>query len=295
MSLLRRLYSAVTGVVLIAIVGSFLASVIHPAVPVLNTGTVVVTGCSPGGLGFQIVKDILDSQPKEVLVLCTVRKDADSKALADEFKSDRLKSVLLDVTDAPAVKKFGEKLENARIIGLVNNAGVSVHSKLESIDYRSTFEVNFFAVLEMVKTLLPHLRKAGPGSRIVNIGSMAGTFVRPGTIVYSSSKRALEAATDGMRVELAPDSISVSIVQPGFFRTKMYTAPQCGGGVEEVSEAVLHGLFASRPRTRYPVATIGAMSAFAGSKLAAALPDRLLDFAITVLKPKDVNPPKEKQ
>lgn len=97
---------------------------------------------------------------------------------------------------------------------------------MQEIDYRYTFDVNVFAVYEVTKYFIPHLRRAGPGSRIVNIGSMAGTFTRPKASVYSASKRALESITDGMRVELGPQGISASIVQPGYFLTKMCNDPK---------------------------------------------------------------------
>ena len=77
----------------------------------------------------------------------------------------------------------------------------------------------------MTKALLPALRKSAPGSRIVNIGSIMGTFYLPGRLTYSSTKRAVEGITDSMRIELASEGISVSVIQPGYFRTKMCNIP----------------------------------------------------------------------
>ena len=131
MALLRTVEKILGRIVLLYVVGIFLASLYHPLVPVHNDGIVVVTGCSPGGLGFRLVKDVIETKPKSVKVLCTVRKDQDAQELTQAFGTERLRIVKLDVTDTPAVQKLGKELQNEKIIALVNNAGISKHTPLD--------------------------------------------------------------------------------------------------------------------------------------------------------------------
>lgn len=131
MGLVGTFQKVLSGIIFVAFFASILGPLIHPAVPVLKDGIVVVTGCSPGGLGFQIVKDVLAKQPKTVSVLCTVRKDADAEALKKDFGTDRLRIAKVDVTDTKGIEKLAASLGNEKIIGLVNNAGVGGRSSFE--------------------------------------------------------------------------------------------------------------------------------------------------------------------
>ena len=110
-------------IVLLYVLGVFLVTLYDPLVPVHEEGSVVITGCSPGGLGFQLVKDILETKPNTIKVVCTVRKDQDAEELTRTFGTERLQIEKLDVTDIPRIQQLGKELENEKIIALVNNAG----------------------------------------------------------------------------------------------------------------------------------------------------------------------------
>jgi NAD(P)-dependent dehydrogenase (short-subunit alcohol dehydrogenase family) len=60
------------------------------------------------------------------------------------------------------------------------------------------------------------------GGRIVNVSSVLGRFALPGSGIYSASKFALEAASDALRLELAPFGVRVVLVQPGVIATPLY-------------------------------------------------------------------------
>ena len=231
---------------------SLLYPVLHPQFPVPTKGSVVITGCSPGGLGYQLALEVLKSQPETIKVMCTVRSEADSATLMSDAgdQKSRLGTFLVDVTDRSQIIALGESLKGENVVAVVNNAGYLKYGPFEvsrctyavdfgggglainslnysqATEFRQTLHVNLFGLLDVTQTLLPHLLKQAPRSRIVNIGSMAGTLSRAGTLAYSTSKKAVEGASDAMRLELGRLGVSVSLVQPGFFSSKMCTNQQ---------------------------------------------------------------------
>ena len=108
---------------------------------------------------------------------------------------------------------------------LVNNAGRGWYGSIEGMDesaLRAMFELNFFAVLSVTRAVLPGMRARGSGW-IVNVSSVAGLVSAPGFGYYSATKFAVEAITDALHDEVAPQGISVLTVEPGAFRTNAYT------------------------------------------------------------------------
>jgi NAD(P)-dependent dehydrogenase (short-subunit alcohol dehydrogenase family) len=211
------------------------------------------------------------------------------------------REVIVDVTDLDSIRAAASGVE--RLDGLVNNAGIAVAAPLEFLpldELRRQLEVNLIGQLAVTQAFLPALRAAR--GRIVIVGSIAGKSALPFLGAYAISKFALEALADSLRVEVAPDGIHVSIVEPGTIATAIWTKPQPvadamppeamerygsriqrfrsvaaarsakAAPVDSVGVAVEHALTASRPRTRYLVGR--------DAKLRAAiqkLPDRLRD------------------
>ena len=96
-------------------------------------------------------------------------------------------------------------------------AGMGVAGPVENLPIemaREQIEVNYFGVLNMVQGLMPQMRKSGRGL-IVVIGSIAGRLPIPMQSHYSSSKYALEALVEAIRMEAAPYGIRAVIVEPG--------------------------------------------------------------------------------
>ncbi|MEX2261730.1 MAG: SDR family NAD(P)-dependent oxidoreductase [Bryobacteraceae bacterium] len=105
---------------------------------------------------------------------------------------------------------------------LINNAGIGMYApawKAPMAEVRRMFELNLFAPLELVQLVAPHMRERGSGT-IVNVSSMAGQMTLPWFTLYSASKFALNALTDGLRMELQPDNIRCISVCPGYVRTE---------------------------------------------------------------------------
>jgi len=124
---------------------------------------------------------------------------------------------------------------------------------------RAIFEVNVFGLMGLTQLLLPPMRERGRG-RIINISSIAGRWVTPGSGWYGASKFALEALSDALRLELKAFGLEVVVIEPGLIRTpfpdvtaaSMHQAQICGvyGGmmrkVQQGWEAVYRG--ASSPQ-----------------------------------------------
>jgi short-subunit dehydrogenase len=104
---------------------------------------------------------------------------------------------------------------------LINNAGVGTYQPSWNIpleDARRIMELNFFSLLGLTQLVVPHMRERRSG-KIVNVGSIGGKVVLPWMTVYSASKYAVGALTEGMRMELRGSGISMMVVCPGYVRT----------------------------------------------------------------------------
>ncbi len=249
-------------------------------------------------------------------VFAGVRKERDAASLSGE-SSQHLTPVILDVTDQKSIREAAQivsaSVGESGLAGLVNNAGVPYGGPIEYLDVRevrAAFDVNFFGAIAVIQAFLPLLR-LGRG-RIVNMSSISGLIASPFLSPYSTSKFALEALSDALRVELHPWNIQVAVIEPGAINTPIWSkggdvlkdllkrAPQAGmdlyGGVltgmagrirphgispDEVAKAVAHALASKRPKTRYVIGLDGiAVMIFR------LLPDRLRDWIILSQLPK---------
>ena len=254
--------------------------------------TLLVTGAS-SGIGAAVAKRMA---ARGWDVHTGVRKAGDAPKGTRE--------VIFDVTDREAIGAAAEGIE--RLDGLVNNAGIAVAAPLEFLpldELRRQLEVNLVGQLAVTQAFLPALRAAR--GRIVLVGSIAGRSALPFLGAYAISKFALEALADSLRVEVAPDGVWVSIVEPGTIATPIWTKPQPvaeamppeaierygsrferfravaaarstrAAPADSVARAVEHAITAERPKTRYLVGR--------DAKLRAGLqrlPDRLRDRII---------------
>ncbi|TXF88707.1 SDR family oxidoreductase [Neolewinella aurantiaca] len=185
---------------------------------------ILITGVS-SGIGATTAELLLKSGHH---VYGTVRKAGDAGQLT---RHPAFSALVMDVTDRPAIveamatiKATGQPLH-----AVINNAGIAVSGPLETIaeeDYRKQFDVNVFGNLAVSQEALPLLhaaREAGETNvKIINVGSVSGYVTAPFTSLYSASKFAVEALTDGMRRELIPFGIDVLSVAPGPVKTPIW-------------------------------------------------------------------------
>jgi short-subunit dehydrogenase len=104
---------------------------------------------------------------------------------------------------------------------LINNAGVGLYEASWSVsmdEARRLMELNFFALLGMIQAVTPHMRSRRSGM-IVNVGSIGGKIVLPWMTLYTVSKYAVGALTEGLRMELRRDGVRTMLVCPGYVKT----------------------------------------------------------------------------
>lgn len=136
----------------------------------------------------------------------------------------------LDVRSDDSVKACIDAVlsKAGRLDVLINNAGYALTGAAEETtlaEAKAQFETNFFGVVRVVNAALPAMRKAGAG-KIIITGSLAGLTAIPFSAFYSATKFALEGYAEALWHELQPFGISVTLVEPGFVRTRLGEASQ---------------------------------------------------------------------
>ncbi|HTL66956.1 MAG TPA: SDR family NAD(P)-dependent oxidoreductase [Lacunisphaera sp.] len=194
--------------------------------PQLRDMVVIITGAS-AGIGEATARRLARAGAKLVL---TARRPDRLGALARELDPSgaQVLAVPADITsDADRRRLVDATLGKfGRIDGLVNNAGYGTRGPVEIAPVeliRKNFETNVFALIALTQLVLPGMRERGGGC-IVNIGSVAGRIARPMSSIYDSTKHALEALTDGLRGELKPFGVRVTLIRPGFILTEFVEA-----------------------------------------------------------------------
>lgn len=197
----------------------------------------LVTGTSTG-IGRALVLKLLQNG---VSVFAGVRRDKDAAdlttAASDVLKgvaSARLIPVALDVAEPAqmqaAIGQVAETVGADGLWALVNNAGIVVPGPVEYLsldDWRRQFDVNFFGVAELTRLALPLLRRAvlAQGTfvpRIVIVSSIGGRVAQPILSPYTSSKWAVTALGDSLRLELHRQGIGVTVLEPGAVATAIW-------------------------------------------------------------------------
>lgn len=185
--------------------------------------TVFITGAS-SGIGVACAKQFAKAGAK--LMLCARRIELVNELatqLRNEFKTD-IHTFQLDVRQAADVANALNALPNEwkKIDILINNAGLA--AGLDTIqegsidDWEAMIDTNLKGVLYITKEILPEMIKRDSG-HIINVGSIAGHYVYPKGAVYCASKFAVNALTNGLRMDLFGTKIRVSTVDPGAVET----------------------------------------------------------------------------
>jgi NAD(P)-dependent dehydrogenase (short-subunit alcohol dehydrogenase family) len=181
-----------------------------------STHVVLITGAS-SGLGF-ITAQYLAQQGYRVFG--TSRHPAQAQA-------DGLTLLPLDVRSQESIQTCLQMImtQAGHLDVLINNAGfigpAAASEEVSQEQLKALFETNFFGVVQMTNAVLSLFRRQDSG-QIINVSSVAGLLTAPPFFgVYSASKHALEAYTEGLRYEVRPFNIRVSLIEPGYFRTNI--------------------------------------------------------------------------
>jgi NAD(P)-dependent dehydrogenase (short-subunit alcohol dehydrogenase family) len=137
-----------------------------------------------------------------------------------------LRIAALDVDSDESVRKAFAKIlaEAGRIDVLVNNAGIPAMGAIEETPiaaFRATMETNYFGTLRCIQAVVPGMRERRSGC-IVNVTSVAGRLSVAPQAAYSSSKFALEAASEALAQEMKAFGVRVAIVEPGVIATAIF-------------------------------------------------------------------------
>jgi NAD(P)-dependent dehydrogenase (short-subunit alcohol dehydrogenase family) len=186
-----------------------------------------VTGASKG-LGLSLVKKLLKegyqvaatSRNKQELEK-VIGSSAAFLPLAVDLKNESNVENAIKET----VVRFGT------VDVVVNNAGYGLSGSLEELsdeEVRQNFDINVFGVLNVIRKVLPYMRKQKSG-HIFNIASVGGfTGLFPGFGSYTATKFAMHGFSESLSAEVKPFGIKITIVSPGYFRTQFLDAGSLG-------------------------------------------------------------------
>ena len=149
------------------------------------------------------------------------------------YTNSRFPIIALDVADNNSIVACVNSVLEAegQLDVVINNAGAGITGPIEEIpdlEIRRNFETNFFGPINVIKAVLPQMRKQNSGL-IINVTSIAGYMGLPYRGIYSASKGALELLTEAFRMEIKDFNIHMTNVAPGDFATNIasgrYHAP----------------------------------------------------------------------
>lgn len=184
---------------------------------------VIITGAS-SGIGEATAKELAQHGAKVVLA---ARREERLQELAESIKQDGGEAIyqVTDVTKQEEVEQLAQLALDTygQIDAIFNNAGLmplSFLHKKQISEWDTMVDVNIKGVLYGIAAVLPHMRERKQG-HIINTSSVAGHKSGPGTAVYSGTKFAVRAITEGLRQEEAENNIRTTIISPGAIKTEL--------------------------------------------------------------------------
>jgi NAD(P)-dependent dehydrogenase (short-subunit alcohol dehydrogenase family) len=185
--------------------------------------TAFITGAA-SGIGLGVATALAQAGVK--VMMCDIERAALDKAVADLKRTNAdVDAVVADVSLKPqlqaaadaTIERYGE------VHILHNNAGVTGspgYGAWTDAGWNWTIGVNLMAVVWGVEIFGPLMERHGQGGHIVNTASIAG-LISGSSIAYNVTKYGVVAFSEGLRAELAPRGIGVSVLCPGFIRTQI--------------------------------------------------------------------------
>lgn len=183
---------------------------------------ILVTGCS-SGIGLALAQMLYAK--KQYRVIVTARN---TDFLKSKFPdSERFWVRPLDVTLEEQRVQLINEIQTAwgGVNILVNNAGISYRAVVEHMtekDELLQMSTNYLGPVALIRLVMPHMRATGRG-KIINVSSVSGMLAMPTMASYTASKYALEGLSEALWYEAKPLGINVSLIQPGFVRSKAFT------------------------------------------------------------------------
>ncbi|KAM0473087.1 hypothetical protein ACHAPX_008452 [Trichoderma viride] len=194
--------------------------------PTQSPKSVLITGCSAGGLGAALA---LAFQKHGYVVFATARSPRKIPATLTDLPS--VHALSLDVTSDESVyaaaKSVKATLGGKGLDVLFNNSGIGYSSSLLDLDLeraKQLYEVNLWGVIRTTQAFADLVVEAK--GAIVNQGSISGESYEPFNSIYGSSKTALSIAGEAWRLELQPLGVRVITVQTGVVESEFFEGLQ---------------------------------------------------------------------
>lgn len=258
-----------------------------------SKGNIIITGASSG----------IGKSTARLLSGCGYRVLGTSRKKQKENNGYEMYE--LDISSGESIANFinvvMDRIDNVDV--LINNAGtwfVNIAEETSLKEARDVFETNFFGVVRIMNGILPYMRKQKKG-KIINIGSMASWIGEPGESFYAASKHALSGYTESIHYELKSLGISVTLIEPGAFKTNfskglnlkengipdydnvrkavgktLLKSLETGDNPDKVARLILKIIKKKSPRLRYGIGNESHWIPY----LKILLPQRLLDSLI---------------
>lgn len=198
----------------------------HVLITGSNSGFGLETALLLANRGYYVIATMRDIEKKEEIL---------KRAEKDNIPTSHFLFLTMDVTDVTSIQLAKEIIDKENIIIdiLINNAGYcqgGFIDELEVEDYEKQFQTNVLGMISVTQTFLSHLKESKNG-KIINVSSVSGIIGLPGMTPYCTSKFAVEGFSESLRLELLPHRISVSIIQPTSYKTKIWEK-----GLENIKE-----------------------------------------------------------
>ncbi|EMB9227986.1 SDR family oxidoreductase [Vibrio harveyi] len=265
--------------------------------------SILITGCSTG-IGY-VCAHALKKEGFHVIASCRHEQDV------ERLTSEGLTCIQLDLNDSESISSGVKQaliLADGKLYAVFNNGAYGQPGALEDLPteaLQAQFQTNFFGWHQLVREVLPHMRKQGEG-RIIQNSSVLGFAAMKYRGAYNASKFALEGWTDTLRLELMDTNIKTALIEPGPIETQfrhnalkafeqwidVENSPHKAAyegqkqrldndksnnrfvlPAESCIEPVLHALTSDKPKIRYRITTPTKVF----SVLKRLLPTRILD------------------
>jgi short-subunit dehydrogenase len=185
---------------------------------------VMVTGAS-SGLGREIARYLAKNEGANLVVVA--RRKERLESLKHELESThpvKVKVLASDLESAQGVDLLFKKATDiTEIFALVNNAGITFYGKAiesELPTFEKILRLNLWTVVQLSLKFLTYFQERGDGA-ILNITSEAAFVPLPYQSVYSASKHAIQAFTEGLHMEYRKSGVVISSFAPGGIATEM--------------------------------------------------------------------------
>ncbi|MEA3337597.1 MAG: SDR family oxidoreductase [Chloroflexota bacterium] len=179
-----------------------------------GTGLGLETALTLAERGFDVYASVLNEEQR-----ARVSQESAQRGLS-------VHTPVLDVTDETTIQPVVDSIaEGGSLLGVVNNAGISLRGYFEDCDddeIRRVIDVNLFGAMAVTRAVLPAMREAGRG-RFIYISSIGARISSMGRTAYCASKFALEGYAESLMQEVGPLGLHISIVEPAIINTERWT------------------------------------------------------------------------